>query len=257
MQAIFNSPFNTNLLFPIVFWVALSILLNFYEQEPQNQLSENNKTFNVLYKKLFKYLILAKILISIFCSVLNDISSINIYKIYQQLPLSSSIFLLVCYWIIVGRYAYHTTCTLKTHLSKAIKFKNANPLNTYNYYLIDYKNIKETLKHRLSVLQSYSLIPVFLLVANNLTSCSINNLSFQNLDIKSIIDSNSTNIVLIFILLFYLYILVSTLRNYEKICHTISLLERYIFELNHPGISLEKKPDILIKSDKHSDSLQQ
>jgi hypothetical protein len=54
MQAIFNSPFNTNLLFPIVFWVALSILLNFYEQEPQNQLSENNKTFfNVLYKKLF------------------------------------------------------------------------------------------------------------------------------------------------------------------------------------------------------------
>lgn len=147
---------------------------------------------------------------------------------------------------------------LKTHLFLSlIKFKNANPLNTYNYYLIDYKNIKETLKHRLSVLQSYSLIPVFLLVANNLTSCSINNLSFQNLDIKSIIDSNSTNIVLIFILLFYLYILVSTLRNYEKICHTISLLERYIFELNHPGISLEKKPDILIKSDKHSDSLQQ
>ena len=259
MQAIFNSPFNTNLLFPIVFWVALSILLNFYEQEPQNQLSENNKTFLMYFiRNFFKYLILAKILISIFCSVLNDISSINIYKIYQQLPLSSSIFLLVCYWIIVGRYAYHTTCTLKTHLFLSlIKFKNANPLNTYNYYLIDYKNIKETLKHRLSVLQSYSLIPVFLLVANNLTSCSINNLSFQNLDIKSIIDSNSTNIVLIFILLFYLYILVSTLRNYEKICHNISLLERYIFELNHPGISLEKKPDILIKSDKHSDSLQQ
>ena len=186
MQAIFNSPFNTNLLFPIVFWVALSILLNFYEQEPQNQLSENNKTFLMYFiRNFFKYLILAKILISIFCSVLNDISSINIYKIYQQLPLSSSIFLLVCYWIIVGRYAYHTTCTLKTHLFLSlIKFKNANPLNTYNYYLIDYKNIKETLKHRLSVLQSYSLIPVFLLVANNLTSCSINNLSFQNLDIK-------------------------------------------------------------------------
>lgn len=74
MQAIFNSPFNTNLLFPIVFWVALSILLNFYEQEPQNQLSENNKTFLMYFiRNFFKYLILAKILISIFCSVLNDI----------------------------------------------------------------------------------------------------------------------------------------------------------------------------------------
>lgn len=213
----------------------------FYQQYQQEFVS---KTFLLYFlKNYIKYLLLAKISLNIICFVLKDISSINLYKIYQHLPNFFTYFLIICFWFIIGRYAYRSTNTLKTFLFiQSIKTNEANPLSTYGYYLINFKNQKKVLKYRLSIIKSYSLVPVFLLVANNLTSCSINNQTLQNFDIKATIDANSTNIILILIILFYLFLLVATLINYERTCYIISFLNQNIFEIQHPDIFTPRKP---------------
>lgn len=109
----------------------------------------------------------------------------------------------------------------------SIRHSHPNPIQHLNIVLFDATTRLEILEKKLSILKSFSPIPVALLILNNLPQ----DLIFSP-DIKSFVLQNQLNIGLLVILGIYTYHLFSTFSAQKQIITHISKIKKELYLLS-------------------------
>mgnify|MGYP000025428214 FL=1 len=139
------------------------------------------------------------------------------------------IHLLLCGYVLIFIYKKYRLMLNEKNLYYigSIRHSHPNPIQHLNIVLFDATTRLEILEKKLSILKSFSPIPVALLILNNLPQ----DLIFSP-NIKSFVLQNQLNIGLLVILGIYTYHLFSTFSAQKQIITHISKIKKELYLLS-------------------------
>lgn len=158
--------------------------------------------------------------------ILTTSSDFSIYDYWVKIPYHA-----VIPYVYLA-YQFHKVYKKAKHRDNELFIENTSCRASYpsvqlNYFLIKSQTISIILEEKLTLLKSFSPIPVALLMLNNFTD-----LSLKNFDI----EANTINIVLIIILGIYAYFLISTFSKWRKNLWRINLIKEELYKIENPNL---------------------
>lgn len=173
-------------------------------------------------------------LLSMLEVIVTETTPYSIYRWWGSLPFHS--WLILIYLLYSAHNTYKKAKAHKAYsFISGIRRKAKAPLQRLNFLLIDAKYRREICEKKLSLLKSFSPLPVALLVLNN-----FGEITFENFNLQLWVYSNILNIFLISFLCIYAYHIIMTFLLLKKSITQISTIEQEIHLCNNPDTFIDK-----------------
>lgn len=188
--------------------------------------SEKNFSFITFVSKICTLFALQLLIFTLVQYLIMEVTDFNLCRYlfgFKYFPL-----FLILYVTLFCYRKYHTWTINNTLLYISnVRYSHQKPVQHLNELLFHSSAQLEILEKKLSLLKSFSPIPVALLVLNNLPQ----NFALSE-DIKSFVFQNQLNIGLLAILGFYTYHIVSTFSAQKQLINNISKIKIELYLLD-------------------------